>query len=74
MYYFKGRGFLWHDSKGPVLWWPLNWVWFGVFELKRWREDKKAERAARRAAKAGARGPSPEAGTPPAGSPPAGAA
>ena len=40
MYYFKGRGFLWHDRKGPVLWWPPNWVWFGIFEFQRWREDR----------------------------------
>jgi hypothetical protein len=53
MYYFKGRGFLWHDTKGPVLWWPLNWVWFGLFELKRWREDKRAERAQRAAGRSG---------------------
>ncbi|NVO17422.1 MAG: hypothetical protein HXX10_25625 [Rhodoplanes sp.] len=66
MYYFKGRGFLWHDTKGPVLWWPLNWVWFALFELKRWREDKAAERAERRAARA-AGGSAPEAPPPEAG-------
>ncbi|RAI40560.1 hypothetical protein [Rhodoplanes roseus] len=51
MYYFKGRGFLWHETKGPVLWWPVNWVWFALFELKRMRDDRRAERAERRAAK-----------------------
>jgi hypothetical protein len=45
MYYFKGRGFLWHDTKGPVLWWPPNWFWFAVFEFKRWRAERAAERA-----------------------------
>ncbi|MBK5962059.1 hypothetical protein CCR97_28255 [Rhodoplanes elegans] len=70
MYYFKGRGFLWHDQKGPVLWWPPNWFWFGVFEFKRMREDKKAEKAARKAAKAAAKAgtkTAAEAGGPPAG-------
>lgn len=66
MYYFKGRGFLWHDTKGPVLWWPLNWAWFGLFEFKRWREDRAAERAKRRAARAAGasatEAPPPEAG------------
>ena len=66
MYYFKGRGFLWHDTKGPVVWWPLNWIWFGLFEMKRLRDDRREERAARKAAKAAAKA----GATPPGVSPP----
>ncbi|EJW10500.1 hypothetical protein A33M_4337 [Rhodovulum sp. PH10] len=54
-YYFKGRGFLWHRTKGPIVWWPLNWLWFFVFEQKRLREDAREEKAEKKAAKAAAK-------------------
>jgi hypothetical protein len=45
-YSFKGRGILWEEGRGPVIWWPINWFWFLVTNFQEERRQAAEERAA----------------------------
>ncbi|NJO53585.1 MAG: hypothetical protein HC829_00965 [Bacteroidales bacterium] len=44
-YRFKGKGILWEEGKGPVVWWPINWFWFLVTNFEEERRQKREEAA-----------------------------